>query len=108
MLGETDLLALGDRHLHAADGATAVRHRGHNDMALFIETRIKTRDLRLQLILKSRDGVVEGIEVTAVTCLMMLVAGENQLLELLKVIKLTFHILCVSFGICSYFVQCFC
>ena len=60
-------------------------------MVLLVETIVKTRDLRIQLLLQGRNRIVERIEMAAVARLVMLVTGEDQLLELAEGVDLAFH-----------------
>ena len=93
MLAELDLLGLRDRNLHAAYAAAAVRHRGEDDVALLVEPRIEPGALRVELLLQLVYRLVEGVEVAAVTRLVMFVACEDELLELPHYVYLAFHLL---------------
>ena len=93
VLRYADLLPVGDRHLHAADGAAVVAHGRDDDVALLVKAVVESRELGVELALERGDRVVEGIEVTAVTGLVVLVSGEDQLLELAEDVDLAFHLL---------------
>jgi hypothetical protein len=91
VLGYADLLSLRDGYLHSADGAAVVGHRGYDDMALLVKAVVKAHHLRLEFAMERVDGVVERIEVAAVSGLMMFIARKNQLLKLPQYIDLAFH-----------------
>jgi hypothetical protein len=91
MLPDANLLRLRYRHLHSADRAAAVGHRREHDMVLFVKAVVEREDLRVELLLKRIDGIVQGIEMASVTGLVMFIAGKDQLLELTHYVNLAFH-----------------
>ena len=93
MLRELDLLALRNRHLHAAGRAAAFGHGGHHDVALLVEAQIEALHLRVELVLELGDRVVERVQVAAVPGLVVFVTGEHELLELAEDVDLAFHYL---------------
>ena len=91
MLPEADLLSLGDRHLHAADGAAVVGHGGDHDVALLVKTLVHRRNLGQQLRLQRVDRVVELVEVASVASLVVFVARQHEFLKLTQGVDLALH-----------------
>src|SRR5574344_1722100 len=91
MLSESDLLRLGDRHLHAAHRAAPVGHCRQDDVVLLVEPVVERIDPGLELLLKFADGIVKGVEMASISGLMMFVTGEDELLELPHDVDLAFH-----------------
>ena len=52
MLRLTDLLTLGDRHLHTASGAATIGHRRENNMILLVKAIVERRRLRNEFLLE--------------------------------------------------------
>ena len=86
VLGESHLLALGDRDLHPAYGAATVGHRREHDMALLVQAVVQSGDLRLEFLHERINRIVQLVQMAAVASLVVFVANEYQLLELPEVV----------------------
>ena len=62
-------------------------------MVLLVEPVIEADDLRVEFLLQRVNGVVQRVEMAAVSGLVVFVTCQNQLLELAKDVDLAFQLL---------------
>ena len=71
-------------------------------MAFLVKAIIKAAHLRFKFAMKRVNGIIERIKMAAISCLMVFVAGQDQLLKLAQYVDLAFHLL-LSFSECLDF-----